>query len=125
MTEPTTAPSPRAALIDALMDGRPLSRDEAIALAEAASKADRLDGWRSGFHQADTDALHEAWNNDRPSANERGVNYTIEEGSPDGYKVWRIVRHLGANHREVTSYRHPLAADRIASALNHAARHED
>ncbi|QDN94957.1 hypothetical protein FNV58_01095 (plasmid) [Streptomyces sp. RLB1-9] len=77
------------------------------------------------FAQADTDAHHQALNDGRPNASERGVHYDIEEGRPDGYPVWRIVRHLGRNAREVTAYRHPTAADIVASALNTAARHED
>jgi hypothetical protein len=129
MPDTTPTESPRttavAAIMDALTAGQPLSRDEARALLSAVTTEERRAGWRAGFHQADTDEYHQALNDGRPSADERGVHYEITEGRPDGYPVWRITRSLGANHREVTAYRHPTAAEIVASALNTAARHED
>lgn len=111
-------------LIDALTAGRPLSQAEAEALVDKLAKKAQLAGWRAGFHQADTDALHQALNDGQKSTSDK-VDYTVEEGRPDGYPVWRIVRTRGRNVREVTDYRHPTAADIVTSALNHAARHED
>lgn len=127
MTTESTGPRSAAitSILDALVAGRPMSREEAQALLAPVAAEERRLGWRAGFHQADTDAYHQATADGRPNASERGVNYIIEEGRPDGYPVWRITRNLGNNHREISGYRHPTAATMVAEALNHAARHED
>jgi hypothetical protein len=114
------------ALMDALTSGRTLTDKEAAALLDGFARAWHRKGWKAGFSQTDTDALHEALNEGKASANEKGVHYTVEERRPDGYPVWEVTRRTRSdNCRLITEYLHPVAASQVADALNNSARHED
>jgi len=117
--------SPTMSVFYALTAGKALTAEEARDLVHALKQDARHDGWLAGFHQADTDALHEAYNAGKTSTSEHGVRYEVEKARPGGYPVWELSRHQGRHSQVITAYRHPTAAEYVIDALNHAARHED
>lgn len=124
-TKDENTQSPTMDVFYALTSGKALTEEESRTLVQALKKEARHDGWKAGFHQADTDALHKAYNAGRSSTSEHGVEYRVEEMRFDKHTVWELARHQGRHAQVITAYRHPTAAEHAVNALNHAARHED